>query len=76
MIAVAEAVAQRAAEHSCARGCADEGEAAQGEVDRPAIEPALDRVVHAEILHRGVEELLDNLGQPVDLIDEEDVARF
>ena len=37
---------------------------------------AVEREVDAAVLHRGIDELLDRRGQPVDLVDEEDITRL
>ena len=69
-----EAVAQRVGDHAAARRRADEREAGQVEADRLRRRALAEHDVEREVLHRRVEHLLDGAGQPVDLVDEEDVA--
>src|SRR5262249_13257115 len=70
----AEAVAHRAAEQPLARGGADAREAWELEAHGARAGPLAGHVVEAEVLKSWVERLLDQLVQPVDLVDEEDVA--
>ena len=70
----AEPVAQRPRQHPRPRGGADEREALEREVHRPPADAAFRRVIDAEILQRGIQELLDDLGEPVHLVDEQHVA--
>ena len=72
----AEAVAQRGGQHPRARGRADEGESVECEVDRTSAEPAFDGEVDAEVFHGRIDELLDHAGEAMDLVDEQDLARF
>ena len=69
-----EAVAERSGEHAAAGGRADDGEFLERQVDRPGRHPLAEDDVDAEVLHHRVDELLDRLGQAVDLVDEEDRA--
>ncbi len=70
----AEPVAQRRRQHAGPCRRADQREAFQREIHRPAAYAALGRVVDAEVLERGVQEFLDDLREPVHLVDEEHVA--
>ena len=70
----AEAVAQRTGDEPGARGGADEREARQVEADRARARALADHDVEAEVLHRGIEDLLDDARQPVHLVDEQHVA--
>ena len=70
----AEAVAQRRGDEPRARGGADEREARQLQPDGAGAGPLPDDDVDLEVLHRRIEDLLDGPVEPVDLVDEEDVA--
>ncbi len=70
----AEAVAQRPGDGPGAGGGADEGEPGQVEADRSGGRALAEHDVDLEVLHGRVEDLLDDPGEPVDLVDEEDVA--
>ena len=72
----AEAVAQRIGEQPRARGGADQRERRQIDLDRTRRRPLADDQVELKILHRRIEDLLDRRIEPVDLVDEEDVALF
>ena len=69
-----EAVPQRARHEPGPGRRADEGEARQVEADRARGRALADHDVELGVLHRRVEDLLDRAVQPVDLVDEEDVA--
>ena len=71
MVADPEAVANGGREQSGAGSGSDEGEPAQREADGAPAQAAFYGVVDAEILHGGIEELLDDARQAVDLVDEE-----
>ena len=71
-----EAVAQRRGEEPGAGGGPHQGEGRQVDLHRPGRGAGVDGDVEPEVLHRRVEVLLDRRGQPVDLVDEEDVARL
>ena len=71
-----EAVAQRRRQQAGARRRADERERRNLERERPRRVPLPDDDVEPEVLERRVEHLLDGARQPVDLVDEEDVARL
>ena len=71
-----EAVAQRRRQQPGARRRADERERRQVERQRPRGRPLADDDVEPEVLERRVEDLLDRAVEPVDLVDEEDVARL
>ena len=70
----AEAVAQRPGDEPGAGGGADQREARQVEADRPGGRALAQHDVELEVLHRRVQHLFDRPRQPVDLVDEEDVA--
>ena len=70
----AEAVAQRAGDQAGARRRADEREARQVEADRARRRALADDDVELEVLHRGVQHLLDGAREAVDLVDEQHVA--
>ena len=70
----AEAVAERRRQEARARGRADQRERRQVERERARRRPLADDDVEPEVLERRVEDLLDRAGEPVDLVDEEDVA--
>ncbi len=72
----AEAVAQRLRHERVPRGRADEREAVELQPDVPRLRPAAEDDVEREVLHRGVERLLDHAREAVHLVDEEDVARL
>lgn len=69
-----ETRAERGGEEACAGGGADEGEAWDREADAAGVGALVDHDIEAEILHRGVEILLDGFRDAVDFVDEEDVA--
>ena len=69
-----EPVAQRAADPARARRRADDRERLQREAQRSRRRPLADHHVQREVLHRRIEDLLDRPVEPVDLVDEEDVA--
>src|SRR5262245_22278396 len=70
----AEAVAQRRGEETGAGGGADQGETGKLDADRPGGRAFADDQVELEVLHCRVEDLLDRGIEPMDLVDEEDVA--
>ena len=72
----AEAVAQRRRQQTGAGGGADQRERREVEAQRAGARPLADDDVDRAVLHRRVEDLLDRPRQPVDLVDEEDVARL
>src|SRR5438477_4206224 len=69
----AEAVAERRREQPRARGRADQAERLQRQFDQARRRSLPDHEVELEVLHRRVQRLLDDVIQPVDLVDEEDV---
>jgi hypothetical protein len=69
-----EAAAQGCGEEAGTGSGADESESREVETDASCVGPLIDEDVDAEILHRRVEELLDHLGDAMDLIDEEDLT--
>ncbi len=70
----AEAVAQRTGHQSGPGGGPDQGEAGQVEADAAGRRALADEDVQLEVLHGRIEDLLDRPVEPVDLVDEEDVA--
>ena len=72
----AEAVAQRRRQQAGARRRADERERRQVERQRARGGALADDDVEPEVLERRVEDLLDGAVEPVDLVDEEHVARL
>ena len=71
-----EAVAQRRRQEARAGRRADERERRQVERQRPRRGALPEDDVEPEVLERRVEDLLDRAVEPVDLVDEEDVARL
>jgi len=69
-----ESGAERGADESCAGGGAEEGEGLEGNVDGFGVHAAIDGKIDLEVFHGGVDEFLDDGGQAVDFVDEEDVA--
>src|SRR5450759_1485041 len=69
-----EAVAQRPADPTGTRGRAHDRERPQGEAQRACRRPLADHHVERAVLHGRVEDLLHRPVEPVDLVDEEDVA--
>lgn len=72
----AEAVAQRRRDQPRARRRADQGEGRQVDLDRARRRALADDEVELEVLHRGIEHLLDGGREAMDLVDEEDIARL
>ena len=70
----AEPVPERAGHQPGAGGGADQGEPGQVEPDAPGRRALADEDVELEVLHGRIEDLLHRAVQPVDLVDEEDVA--
>ena len=70
-----EAVPQRRGEHRVAGGRADQGERLERVAHAARARPGPDHDVDLELLHRGIEHLLDAGRQAVDFVDEEHVAR-
>ena len=69
-------IAQRRGNQAGARRGPDQRERPQRHVDRPGIHPFAQRDVDPKILHRRIEEFLDRLRQPMDLVDEQNRAFF
>ncbi len=67
---------KRIGEKPCARGGADQGELRKLDLDRARRRSLADDEVELEILHRGIEHLLDRGTEAMDLVDEEHVALF
>ncbi len=72
----AKAIAQRIGEHTGARGGADQRERRQIELDGARRRPFADHDVDLIVLECRVQDLLDHRREPVDLVDEQDVARL
>ena len=72
----AEAVAQRGGQQARPRRRADQRERRQVELDRARRGTLADHDVELEVLHRRVQDLLDDRRQAVDLVDEQHVARL
>ena len=72
----AEAAAQRLGEKAGTRRGADERERLERDRDHARVHAAVEREVDAAVLHRGIDELLDRRGQPVDLVDEQHITRL
>ena len=70
----AEPVPQRCGQQPGSRGRADQGERRDIQRDGGRARPLPDHDVHAEILHGEVEHLLGRPCEPVDLVDEDDLA--
>src|SRR5687768_5380890 len=70
----AEARSHRWREHAEPRRRADERESLDRHRDRLCLRTFGQSDVDLVVLHRGIEELLDHRSQPVDLVDEENVA--
>ena len=70
----AEAIAQRRRQQPGPRGRADQREARQIDLHRARGGALADDEVELEILHRRIEDFLDRRIEPVDLVDEQDVA--
>ncbi len=70
----AEAVAQGRAEQALAGGRADAGEVRQRQCRGAGPHPLPQHGVEPEVLERRVQRLLDDAVEPVDLVDEEDIA--
>ena len=70
----AEAVAQRRGEETGAGGGADQGEAGKLDPDRAGGRAFANDEVELEVLHCRIEDLLDGRIEPMDLVDEQDVA--
>ena len=70
----AEAAAEGAGEQALARGRADERERLDEDREHAGVGARVEGHLDAEVLHRRVEVLLDPDRDPVDLVDEEDVA--
>ena len=71
---LAETVAQRRGQKPRTRGCADQSKMLDRQFDRPRGGSLADHDVNLEILHRRIENLLDDMAQAMDFIDEKDVT--
>ena len=69
-----EPVAQRTGHQPGPGGGPDQGEAGQVETDAARRRALADEDVQLEVLHGRIEDLLDRPVEPVDLVDEQDVA--
>ena len=65
---------QRSGEQAAAGGGADEGEAGQVQANAPRVGALVDDDIQLEIFHRRIEVFLDRLLQPMDFVDEQNVA--
>jgi len=72
----AETIAQWRGQQPGPRGCADQRERRQIELDGARSGALADHDVQLIILQRRVEDFFDDRTQAVDLVDEQDVARF
>jgi hypothetical protein len=72
----AEAVAERRGQEPRPGRGAHEREPGQVELDGAGAGALADDDVELEVLHRGIQDLLDDAVQAVDLVDEQDVARL
>ena len=72
----AEPVAQGRGQEARPGGGADQGERRQVEPDRARRRALADHQVELVVLHRRIEDLLHRRLQPVDLVDEQHVARL
>lgn len=70
-----EPAAEGRAEQPGPRGRPDQRKPLERKVDRLGVHAAVDGKVNLEIFHRRVDELLDRGAEPVDLVDEQDIAR-
>ena len=70
----AEAIAQRVGQHARARGCADQRERLQVELDGSRRWSLADQDVDLEVLECWIEDFLDHRGQAMDLVDEQHVV--
>ena len=70
----AEAVAQRPSHQPRPRGGADKRERRQLEAQRPGRRALPEHDVELEVLHGRIQDLFHRAGEPVDLVDEQDVA--
>ena len=70
----AEPVAQRRRDPARPRRRADDRERLEAEPERPRARALADHHVQREVLHRRIEDLLDRAVEPMDLVDEQDVA--
>ena len=69
-----ETVPQRRADHTVAGRRSDERERLDGEVHAPRLQALVDDPRDEEVLHGGIEYLLDDSAQAVDFVDEQDVV--
>ena len=74
MCGEAEACAQRAWQHTFARGSADDGESRQGQRDGACARAFADHHIDAEVLHRDIQQLFGGARQTMDLVDEQHFA--
>ena len=69
-----EAVAERRRQQALPSGRADQGKARQVDPNRPRRRALADHQVERAVLHRRIKHFLDRGIEPVDLVDEQDVA--
>ena len=72
----AEAIAQRRRQQARAGRRADQREFREIDLDRARRRPGADDEIELEILHRRIEDFLDRRIEAMDLVDEQNVARF
>src|SRR5262249_31055620 len=72
----AKTVAQRVGEQTGACGRTDQRKPGEIDLDRPRGGSLADDEVELEVLHRRIEDLLHRRIEPMDLVDEKDVAFF
>ncbi len=70
----AEAVAQRAGDAADTRGRADHGDVLDLEPHGPRAGSLPEHDVEREVLHGRVQDLLDDMAEPMDLVDEQHIA--
>ena len=73
---LAETIAQRRSQKARAGRRADQGKAFERQLDRARGRPLADHDIDLIILHRRIENFFDDVIQPVDFIDEKDIALF
>src|ERR1700721_2716371 len=71
-----EPVAQRRRDQARAGRCADEREGRKGDLDRASAWTFADHQIEFEILHRGIQDLLDRRIEPVNLVNEQHITRL
>ena len=72
VLTIHETIAQGGRQHARAGGRTNHGERLELHVDGAGIQPLTQRDIDSKIFHHRVDELLDRLRQPMDLVDEQD----